>query len=126
MIFSWRKSKDETINIKIDDQNISETKSSKFLGVCIDISLNWKTHISYIAGKISRGIGIILKNRKYLNEDSLLTLYYCYYIIYAFLIYCNYIWGDIYKTNLSNLQMLQNRVLRIITDSKPRCHVDLL
>ena len=126
MIFSWRKFKDEAINIKIDDQNISETKSSKFLGVCIDISLNWKTHISYIAGKISRGIGIILKSRKYLNEDSLLTLYYYYYIIYAFLIYYNYIWGDTYKTNLSNLQMLQNRVLRIITGSKPRCHVDPL
>ena len=54
MIFSRRKSKDETINIKIDDQSISETKSSKFLGVYIDNSLNWKTHISYIAGKISR------------------------------------------------------------------------
>ena len=52
MIFSRRKSKDETINIKIDDQSISETKSSKFLGVYIDNSLNWKTHISNIAGKI--------------------------------------------------------------------------
>ena len=92
MIFSRRKSKDETINIKIDDQSISETKSSKFLGVYIDNSLNWKTHISYIAGKISRGIGIILKSRKYLTEDSLLTLYYCF--IYPFLIYCNHIWGN--------------------------------
>ena len=57
MIFSRRKSKDETINIKIDNQSISETKSSKFLGVYIDNNLNWKTHINYIAGKISRGIG---------------------------------------------------------------------
>ena len=56
MIFSRGKSKDEPINIKIDDQSISETKSSKFLGVDIDNSLNWKTHISYIAGTISRGI----------------------------------------------------------------------
>ena len=40
MIFSRKKSKDETINIKIDDQSISETKSSKFLGVYIDNSLN--------------------------------------------------------------------------------------
>ena len=90
----------------------------------IDNHLNWKTHINYIAGKISRGLGIILKSRTYLNEDSLLTLYYCF--IYPFLIYCNHIWGNTYKTNLSNLQILRNRVLRIITGSKPRCHVDPL
>ena len=53
-----------------------------------------------------------------------MTLYYCF--IYPFLIYCNHIWGNTYKTNLSNLQILQNRVLRIITGSKPRCHVDPL
>ena len=124
MIISRRKSKDETINIKIDDQSISETKSSKFLGVYMDNSLNWKTHISYISGKFSPGIGIILKSRKYLNEDNLLTLYHCF--IYPLLIYCNHIWGNAYKTNLSNLQILQNRVLRTITGSKPRCLVDPL
>ena len=124
MIFTRKKSISEKINIKIDNQNISETKSSKFLGVYIDNSLNWKKHICYIAGKISRGIGIILKSRKYLNKESLLTLYYCF--IYPFLIYCNHVWGNTYKTNLSKLQILQNQVLRIITGSKPRCHVDPL
>ena len=124
MIFTGRKTTSEKIDIKIDHQNISETKSSKFLGVYIDNSLNWKKHICYIAGKISRGIGIILKSRKYLNEESLLTLYYCF--IYPFLIYCNNVWGNTYKTNLSKLQILQNQVLRIITGSKPRCLVDPL
>ena len=42
------------------------------------------------------------------------------------LIYCNHTWGNTYKTNLSKLQILKNRVLRIITGSKPRCHVDPL
>ena len=78
MIFTRRKTISEKINIKIDHQNIYETKFSKFLGVYIDNSLNWKRRICYIAGKISRGIGIILKSRKYLNEESLLTLYYCF------------------------------------------------
>ena len=122
MLFTRRKSNDEKITIKIDNQIISETKSSKFLEVYIDNSLNWKKHISYIAGKISRGMGVILKSRKYLDEDSLVTLYHCF--IYPFLIYCNHIWGNTYKTNLSTLQVLQNRILRIITGSKPRCHID--
>ena len=124
MIFTRRKTISEKINIKIDNQNISETKSSKFLWVYIDNSLNWKKHIYYIAGKISREIGIFLKSRKCLNKEFLLTLYYCF--IYPFLIYCNHVWGTTYKTNLSKLQILQNQVLRIITGSKPRCHVDPL
>ena len=105
MIFTQSKTISENINIKIDNQNIYETKSSKFLGVYIDNSLNLKKHICYIAGKISRGIGISLKSRKYLNEESLLTLYYCF--IYPFLIYCNHVWGNTWKTNLSKLQILQ-------------------
>ena len=123
MLFTRRKSNDEKITIKIDNQIISETKSSKFQGVYIDNSLNWKKHISYIAGKISRGMGVILKSRKYL-EDSLLTLYHCF--IYPSLIYSNHIWGNTYKTSLSTQQILQNRILCIITGSKPRCHIDPL
>ena len=42
------------------------------------------------------------------------------------MIYCNHVWGNTYKTNLSKLQILQNRVLRIITSSKHRCHVNPL
>ena len=70
---------------------MSETKSSKFLGVYIDNSLNRKEYISYISDKISHGIGVILKSRKFLNEESLLTLYFfdshivswCIVIIYG-------------------------------------------
>ena len=78
MLFTWRKSNDEKINIKIDNQIISETKSSKFLGVYIDDSLNWKKHISYIAGKISRGMGVILKSRK---NILMRTVYWLYIIV---------------------------------------------
>ena len=40
MILTQRKSNDEKISIKIDNQSISETKSSKFPEVYIDNSLN--------------------------------------------------------------------------------------
>ena len=55
----------------------STMKSSKFLGVYIDNSLNWKKHISYIAGKISHGIGILLKSRNTLTGK----VYWLYIIV---------------------------------------------
>ena len=42
MVFSRKKRTDKKIDIKINNHSISETKSSKFLGVYIDNCLNWK------------------------------------------------------------------------------------
>ena len=64
MIFTRGKTINKNINIKIDNQSFSETRSKTFLRVYLDNDLNWSKHISFIAGKISRGIGIILKSKK--------------------------------------------------------------
>ena len=52
------------MDLRNDDENICQTKLSKFLGVYIDCKLNWKTHINYVWGKIARGVGILVKARK--------------------------------------------------------------
>ena len=51
MIFSRKKSNYQ-LDLRIDNQKIDETSTTKFLGVYIDNKLNWKTHISYVGGKI--------------------------------------------------------------------------
>ena len=124
MVFSRRKITPPQIDIKIDNQSVMETDLSKFLGVYIDKKLNWKTHISYIAGKIARGIGILIKARKYFTHECLITLYYSF--VFPYLIYCNNIWGSTYKSNLSILQVLQNKAVRIITGSNPRRNTDAM
>ena len=80
------------IDLMIDNERIGETCKTKFLGVIIDKTLAWKDHINYISGKIARGIGVIIKARKYLNKDTLLSLYYSF--IYPYLTYCNQVWGN--------------------------------
>ena len=117
MIFT-RKKLSHPLDLRIDNQNAHVTKTSKFLGVYIDDKLNWKTHISYVAGKVARGIGVLGKARKYFNNDCMINLYNAF--IYPYLMYCNQIWGSTYKTNLSKLQVLQNKAVRIVTGSPPR------
>ena len=112
------------VKIEIDNEIIFETKSSKFLGVHIDNKLNWKMHIDYVSGKIARGIGILIKSRKVLSNECMTNLYYAF--IYPYLIYCNHIWGNTYKTTLSKLQILQNKVIRITTGSPPRTNNETL
>ena len=61
MIFSKRKQPQPDVSIKIEGRPIEEVDRTMFLGTIIDNKLSWKYHISYISGKITRGIGIIKK-----------------------------------------------------------------
>ena len=123
-VVSGGKRQPNDLNIKIDNQKISPVFKTKILGVVVDSNLSWKEHISYITGKIARGIGVITKARKYLNKDSLLILYYSF--IYPHLIYCNHVWGAATKTHTRTLCTLQIRAVRIISGVKPRTHCDPL
>ena len=120
MMFSGFKNTKPSIDLKTEGESISETVKSKFLGVIIDNKLFWKDHIAYISGKIARGIGIILKARKNLLKESLISLYYS--SIYPYLIYCNHVWWLACKTHLDSLIKLQKRAIRIIVGVHPRTH----
>ena len=91
---------------------------SKFLGVIIDNKLSWKDHISFVCRKVARGIGVIIKVRKVLCNESLKCFYYSF--IYPYMIYCNQVWGSACKTNIEPLQVLQKRAVRIILVVHPR------
>ena len=78
----------------------------------IDEHLSWKSHISNVANKISKSIGIIYKASFFLPKSSLPTLYYS--LIYPYLIYCNIVWASTYKSNLNRIQILQKPIVRIV------------
>ena len=96
--------------IKIEGHKIDEVQNTKFLGVYLDNKINWKRHIDYIAGKVSRAIGMITKARKFLTYESLKKMYYSF--VYPFLIYCNHVWGNACFTSLKKLVLLQKKIIR--------------
>ena len=71
------------------------------LGVIIDDKLSFYRHISYIKNKISKGMGIIIKARKYLNGKFLLDLYHAF--VYPYLTYCIEVWGKMSNIHLDAL-----------------------
>jgi hypothetical protein len=99
-------------NIEIDGKVISKTDSIKFLGVILDSHLSWKKHVIHIKSKVSKGIGILSKARKYLNRSILVSLYYSF--IYPYFSYCVEVWGSAGKTTLEKLIVLQKKIVRVI------------
>ena len=100
ILTSYRTSQPNHV-IKIEGHKIDEVQITKFLGVYLDNKIKWKRHIDYIAGKVSRAIGMMTKARKFLTYESLKTLNYSF--VYPSLIYCNHVWGNACSTSLQNL-----------------------
>ena len=74
IVFTFRKS----INIpllKFGNFNITETISTKFLGINIDKHLKFEDHISNTTKKISKSIGILHRLNSYMPQNILKTIY---------------------------------------------------
>ena len=83
--------------INIDGHRIEEVRQTKFVGVILDNKLDWHAHCEYICGKMSKGIGIIIKARKVFNETTLLSVYNS--LILPYVSYCIHVWGKAYDTH---------------------------
>ena len=76
------KKTDTNIPIILNNTNLEQVTFTKFLSVIIDDKLTFERYIVYTKNKISKGLGIIIKARKYLNRESLLKLYNCFVFPY--------------------------------------------
>ena len=106
---------DYSSNIVMGDSIITATNEIKYLGVIIDNKITWIPHITYVKNKVSKGIGIIYKARKYLKRHTLINLYHSY--TYPYLIYCIEAWGNATHCHLEQLYLTQKKVARIISFS---------
>ena len=119
MIFSPTKTKDPlSIKVKIEGEELNIVQHTKFLGIIVDNSLNWKQHISYITTKISKSIGILSRARSLLNATIMKQLYYSF--LYPYISYCNIIWGKSSDQALWPLFKIQKRAIRIIYNLRQR------
>ena len=135
-IDSWMRSNKLSVNIKktnyvvfksaqkkvLSDLPLSFNKknSVKFLGVYIDNSLTWKSHINHVCKKMSKSIGVIFRSRFFLTEETLLSLYHT--LVYPYISYCSTVWTSTYPTNLNRIYLFQKRAVRAVTKSDYLAH----
>ena len=108
----------ELITLKIHKKAISEKDHIKYLGVMIDSTLTWKSHIDKVSKSISRALGLLYKIRPFVNNKILKMLYYS--LIFSHLIYAIEVWGSADNTYLDRIFMLQKRTIRMLTFSDKR------
>ena len=102
----------DQVCLKIDKEEITKVKETRFLGVMIDECLDFKCHINVLMTKLSKYVGLFYKIRHVLPFSALLTLYKC--LFEPHLNYCNEIWCNTFPSHLSKIEVLQKKVIRAI------------
>ena len=110
--------------VRLNHTAVDYLDKVKFLGVTLDSKLKYCYHIDNICSKLSKVIGIMYRVKRYLPRNALICLYYS--LFYPYLLYGNVLWGGTFDVHLNNIEILQKRVIRIITDSSYLAHTDPL
>lgn len=91
--------------------DIVNTTSIKYLGLHLDVHLNWKTHVDALIKKILPVAGVL----KRLNSlDSLIKKIIYDTLVNSHLQYMSPLWGAANKSTLHPLQIIQNKCIKSV------------
>ena len=103
---------------------IERVKSTKFLGVFYDESMNFKSHINHLSQKLSRIASLFHQVRDLMPVFVLHKMYHAH--VGSLLSYCNVIWASSFPTHIDQLFKVQKRIIRLITKSEFLAHTEPL
>jgi hypothetical protein len=112
------------LKVYFDTTEVKFQVSGKFLGVYVDRDLRFDVHITEMCKKISKSVGLLYKISSCVPEKILINLYHS--LVYPYLLYCNIVWGGTYSAHLGPLQLLQKKIVRILTNQPYLAHTDPL
>lgn len=109
---TFNKVNKKEFKINIDNENIECVKMHKYLGIVLDEHLNFKDHMKYVVRKINKKVNYLGRIGQDLTKWCKRTIYKT--IIEPHLTYCSSLLLILNESDIQNLQMVQNRALRII------------
>ena len=92
------------ITLKINKMAIVEEKYVKYLGLLIDATLSWDSHIDNLSKKIARSLGLMFKIRPFVTPTISKNIYYS--LVYPHLLHGIQVWGSAFDTNINKLIVL--------------------
>ena len=110
--------------LHIGTESIPRVKKTKYVGMMIDENLTWEHHISEICNSLVKYFGVFYNIRNFINIQLARTIYYA--CIYSRIQYGIEIYGSASKTQLSRLQTMQNKLLKVLTKQNRLYSTDAL
>ena len=108
------------MNLSYQQCKIEVVECAKYLGIHLDNKLQFKQHIKMLETKLSRLLGVLYKTKSFLLNHILKKLYYAF--IHSHWTFGLLVWSLTPKSNLSKLQRIQNKAIRLLTGAAWRDH----
>lgn len=124
-IIFTRKRQLPTKTLTIDGHIIPWSKSVKYLGLVLDKELNWSQHVSIIrtkAMKAFNALSPLLNRRSALSPGTKLALYTT--LIRPCITYGCPVWSSTSNSNHNQLQIIQNRAIKIAFNTPFRTNLN--
>ena len=103
------------LNLEIDNTKLPDVTHIKFLGVWLDNTLSWNTHVNKLCYKIRQNLNLLRMGKNMLDIPTKKILYYAQ--IHSHLNYRILVWGNMLNANqLNRLQSIQNLSMKTITN----------
>lgn len=102
--------------VNMNNMDIEEVSSFKFLGVILNKQLSWTDHKQYVQRKVSKSLGILYNSKKVMTEKETVVMYKTF--IQSNLLYAIEVWGHTVTHDSDILNKIQNKSLRILFDTK--------
>ena len=110
--------------IYFDGASIEWVQTIKYLGLTLDNKLTFNIHVNEICNKLSKFKGVFYSLSSLVPRSVLLNLYSAF--VYPVLINNIIIWGGLNLTNGRRIQILLNKILRIILNVKYNNYIPLM
>jgi hypothetical protein len=102
--------------VKYNDKLIYSLNNIKFLGIFINDTLTWSTHLDQLTNKLSSACYAIRVMKQYMPLKTLIIIYYAYF--HSLMNYGLIFWGN--SPYSVHIFRLQKKVIRIITSTRNR------
>lgn len=104
-----------SLNIHINNNEISKVDCNKFLGMRIDEHLSWRGHCEYLISKLNSLIYLFRNLKSILNHEQLVNVYHS--MVESRLRYGVIMWGA--STKMDDVFKHQKSIIRIIAGVPP-------
>ena len=99
--------------LKINDYEITQSFSIKFLGILVDEHLSWIDHINTLENKLSKNLGLLYKAKPFLNAKAMKSLYFSFF--HSYLTYGNIAWCSTSMAKLKKIFSKQKQAMKTIS-----------
>lgn len=111
------------VGLIVDGEIMPYVDSFKYLGLIMDSRLTWQNHIDQLSITLSKMCGLIRKLTEFVPFKALKNLYYAFF--HSHLQHLTIIWGCATNERVKQIQILQNRCLKMI-QKLPHLHSSAL